>query len=106
MYYYIHFPVAPTDPVQNVTISNVTDVDDIAVFITWDPPTNPNGIIRYYRVQYVQASDPLADTGDTDGSRKRNIPLDTITVVNEIANITDGGVLPLTIITLSELGWY
>ena len=86
-------------------VSNVTDIDDIAVSIIWDPPTDPNGIIQYYRIQYVQASDPLADTGGTDGRRKRNIPLDTTTVLNELAaNITDEGVGPLTSITLSGLG--
>ena len=85
-------------------VSNVTDINDIAVSFTWDPPTDPNGFIRYYRVQYVQASDSLADTGGTDDSRKRNIPLDTITVVNEFANFTDGGAGPLTSITLSGLG--
>ena len=87
-------------------VSNVTDFDDIAVSITWDPPTDPNGMIRYYRVQYVQASDPLADTGGTDDRRKRNIPLDTITVLNVFANITDGDAGPLTNITLSGLGWF
>ena len=85
-------------------VSNVTDINDIAVSIMWNPPTDSNGFIRYYRVQYVQASDPLADTGGTDDSRKRNVPLDTITVVNEFANITDGGAGPLTSIILSGLG--
>ena len=94
----------PSDPVQNVMVSNVTDVDDIAVSITWDPPTDPNGLIHYYRVQYVQASDPFANTSGTDGRRKRMIPLDTITVLNEFANITDEGAGPLTSITLSRLG--
>ena len=107
LYYYIYFPTAPSDPVQNVMVSNVTstEVNNISVFITWNPPTDPNGIIRYYRVQYVQASDPLADdTGDTGGRRKRNIPLDTTTVLNEFVNITDEGVEPRTSITLRELG--
>ena len=99
-YIYI-FPIAPSDPVQNVMISNVTDVDDIAVSITWDPPTDPNGIIRYYCVEFMQASDPLADTSVTGGRRKRNIPLDT-TVMNEFANITGAG--PPTSVTLQGLG--
>ena len=97
----IHFPTAPSDPVQNVAISNVTDDDDIdiAVFITWDPPTDPNGIIRYYRVEFMQVSDPL-DVDGNDATRKRNIPLDVM-IMNEFANITDGGP---TNITLSGLG--
>ena len=89
-------PTVPSDPVQNVIISNVTDVDDIAVSITWDPPTDPNGIIHYYRVEFMQVSDPL----DNGARRKRNIPLDAI-VMNEFANITDGGP---TNVTLSGLG--
>ena len=96
-------PIAPSDSVQNVMVSNVTDVDNIAVFITWGPPTDPNGIIHYYRVRYVQASDPL-DTGFTGSRRKRNIDLDTTTVLNEFVNITDGGVGSHTNITLRELG--
>ena len=86
-------------------ISNVTDVDDIAVSITWDPPTDPNGIIRYYRVEFMQASDPLADTSSphTGGRRRRNIPLNT-TVLNEFAYITDLGAGPLTTVTLQGLG--
>ena len=83
---------------------NVSNVSDIAISITWEPPAYPNGIIRYYRVEYVQASDPLADTGNTAGRRKRNIPLDTITIMNEFANITDEGVGPRTNVTLSGLG--
>ena len=96
------FPTAPSDPVQNVMISNVTDVDDIAISITWDPPTDPNGIIRYYRVEFMQVSDPL-DVDDNDARRKRNIPLD-VTIMNEFANITDGSAEPPTNITLSGLG--
>ena len=95
------FSIAPSDPVQNVMISNVTDVDDIAVSITWDPPTDPNGIIRYYRVEFMQASDPLDEDGND--RRKRNIPLD-VTIMNEFVNITDGSAGPLTNITLSGLG--
>ena len=96
-------PTAPSDPVQNVTIFNITDDDDddddIAVSITWDPPTDPNGIIRYYRVEFMQVSDPLDVDGD-DTRRKRNIPLDVM-IMNEFVNITDGGP---TNITLSGLG--
>ena len=83
-------------------ISNVTDVDDIAVSITWDPPTDPNGILRYYRVEFMQASDPL-DVDGNDDRRKRNIPLD-VTILNEFANITDGSAGAPTDIPLSGLG--
>ena len=80
-------------------ISNVTDDDDIAVFITWDPPSDPNGIIRYYRIEFEQVLDPL----DNNGRGKRNIPLDN-TVMNVFANITSGSSGAPTNVTLSELG--
>ena len=92
---------APSVPVQNVMVSNVTDDDDIAVLITWDPPSDPNGIIRYYRVEFQQISDPL----DNDGIGKRNIPLDN-TMMNVFANITSGSTGAPTNITLSGLGWF
>ena len=92
--------IAPSVPVQNIMISNVTDGDDIAVFIEWDPPTDPNGVIHYYRVQFLEVLDPL------DGSRrKRNIPLD-VTVMNNFSNITGGSDGAPTNITLRGLGWY
>ena len=96
------FPAAPNDPVQSVTISNVTDVDDIAVSVTWDPPTDPNGIIHYYRIEFMQVSDPL-DVDGNDPRKKRNIPMD-IKIMNEFANITDGSIGAPTNITLSGLG--
>ena len=99
-YIYI-FPIAPSDSVQNVMISNVTDVDDIAVSITWDPPTDPNGVLRYYRVQFMQASDPLDEDGND--RRKRNIPLD-VTIMNEFVNITDGSAGTPTNVILRGLG--
>ena len=83
-------------------IFNDTDVDDIAVTITWDPPTDPNGVLRYYRVEFMQASDPL-DVDGNDDRRRRNIPLD-VTMINEFVNITDGSAGAPANITLSGLG--
>ena len=34
-----------------MTVTNVTD-DIIAVMISWDPPSDPNGFIQYYRVEF------------------------------------------------------
>ena len=85
-------------------ISNVTDVDDIIVSITWDPPTDPNGVIHYYRVEFMQVLDPLDVDGEDNGARrKRNIPMN-VTIMVEFANITDGSTEPPTNITLSGLG--
>ena len=91
--------IAPSTAVQNLMISNVTDGDDIAVLITWDPPSDPNGIIQYYRVAFQQVSDPL----DNDGRGKRNIFLDD-TLKNVFANITSGSSGAPTTVTLSGLG--
>ena len=102
IYCIAYISIAPSDSVQNVMISNVTDVDDIAVSITWDPPTDPNGILRYYRVEFMQASDPLYVDGNDD-RRKRNIPLD-VTMINKFVNITDGSSGASANITLSGLG--
>ena len=91
----------PSDPVQNVAISNVTDGEEITISIEWDPPTDPNGVIRYYRVQYVQALDPL-DMGHS-AVKRRNI-LFNATVINEFVNITNGSAGAPTNTTLSGLG--
>ena len=91
-------------PVHNVTISNVTDVDDIAVIIEWLPPADPNGIIVYYRVQYMQESNPFDNANGSDsGRRKQNIPLNT-TVVTVFTNITEGSNGAPTNIKLRGLG--
>ena len=92
------FCIVPSTPPRNVVISNVTDGDDIAVFITWDPPSDPNGIIRYYRVEFQQISDPL----DNDSRRKRNAALND-TVMNSFTNTTSGSSGAPTNITLSGL---
>ena len=89
----------PSDPVRNVVISNVTDGVEIAVSITWDPPTDPNSVLTSYRVQYLQISDPL----DVPPVFKRNIPLD-ITVMNEVVNLNDESAGAPINITLSGLG--
>ena len=98
-YYIVYIScIAPSVPVQNVMISNATGGDDIAIVITWDPPSDPNGIIQYYRVEFQQISNPL----DNGGRRKRNAALDN-TMMNVFANITNGTGAP-TNITLSGLG--
>ena len=83
----------------NVTIFNVTDGDDIAVFIKWDPPSDPNGVIHYYRIEFEQGLDPL----DNDGRAKRNISLND-TVMNVLVNSTSGSSEAPTNVTVSGLG--
>ena len=97
--YIVYIPcTVPSSPV-NVMISNVTDGDDILVLITWDPPSDPNGIIRYYRIEFEQVFDPL----DKDGRGKRNILLDD-TVMSVFVNITGENSEVPTNVTLSGLG--
>ena len=87
---------APDTPVQNIMIQNLTDAV-ISVVFTWDPPSDPNGFIRYYRVEYQEISD-----GSGGGRRKRVMPLST-EPMNEFANFTGPGEAP-TNITLDMLG--
>ena len=91
--------IAPSTPVQNVMISNITDSDNIAVLISWDSPSDPNGIIRYYRIEIVQAFNPL----DNNDRRKRNIPLDD-TILNVFVNITSDDSETSFNLTLNDLG--
>ena len=91
--------IAPSTPVQNVMISNVTEGDDIAIFVTWDPPGDPNGIILYYRIEFEQILDSL----DNDGRGKRNFSLDN-SVMSMVINVTSGNSKAPVSITLSGLG--
>jgi len=83
-------------------ISNVSaDVgDDIAIVVTWDPPSDPNGFIRYYRLEVEEISDPLS--GGSDDRVKRNIDLDN-DVMEIFVNFTGDTEAP-TNITLSGFG--
>ena len=94
--------VAPSVSIQNVMISNITDSGrDIAIVIEWDPPAYPNGIIRYYRVEFGQILDSL-DVGN-DNIRKRYILLDE-TVMDAFANITEDSDGAPTNVTIGGLG--
>ena len=91
---YLVFTV-PATPVQNIRIVNDTNDPVISVVFTWDPPSDPNGIIRYYRVEFQQIAGGL-------GRRKRVAALDN-EIMNEFANFTASGEAP-TNITLTNLG--
>ena len=96
---------APSDSVQNVMVSNVTDIDDIAVYITWDPPTDPNGIIQYYHIIFQLTSEMFYGIASGSGSGTDNSgcpPTDT-TIMEE--RVLDNGIVEApTMITLSGLG--
>ena len=48
-------PSAPT----NVTAHNVSSM---SVMVTWEPPITPNGIVRFYRVEYPSITDVVDQT--------------------------------------------
>ena len=103
-YIYI-LPIAPSDSVQNVMISNVTNVDDIAVSITWDPPTDPNGVIRYYRVVFQQTSEMSYGIASGSGSGTDNSGCPPInTTIMEERVLRNGTTEVTTMITLRGLG--
>ncbi|XP_065904155.1 cell adhesion molecule DSCAML1-like isoform X2 [Dysidea avara] len=80
----------PSDPVQNVVVTNVTD-DTIAVMISWDPPSDPNGFIRYYRVEFQLILDGGCGDDPSDSE-----------VMNSFANFS-GTSEPPTMVTLTGL---
>ena len=96
-YIYRHILTAPATTVQNIRIVNDTNDTVINVVFTWDPPSDPNGFIRYYRVEFQEISD-----GSGGGRRKRVTPLGT-EPMNAFANFTGPGEAP-TNITLDDLG--
>ena len=91
--------IVPSTPIQNVMISNVTEGDNIAILVTWDPPGDPNGIIHYYRIEFEQILDSL----DNDCRGKRNYSLDN-SVMRIVINVTSGNSKAPVNITLSGLG--
>ena len=84
--------IVPSDPVQNVAVINVTD-DSIAVMISWDPPSYPNGFIRYYRVEFQL----IPDGGCGD------VPSDS-ELMNNFANFSRASEAAPTVIILDGLG--
>ena len=95
---YLSYFTVPATPVQNIRIVNDTNDPVISVVFTWDPPSDPNGIIRYYRVEFQQ----VADGSGGIGRRKRVAALDN-EIMNEFANFTGSGEAR-TNITLTNLG--
>ena len=88
---FLYTVTAPGDPVQNVTAENFAD-DTVAVMISWDPPTEPNGFIRYYHVEFQL----ILDGGCGD------VPSDS-QVMNAYSNYS-GTTEPSTMVTLTGLG--
>ena len=69
----MYIVLVPSDPVQNVVVTNVTDSDDtIAVMISWDPPSDPNGFIRYYRVEFQLILDGGCGDDPSDSEMMNN----------------------------------
>lgn len=47
--------LAPTRPLM-LTLMNVTKT---SVYLTWEAPSSPNGIIRYYQIEYYASNTRL-----------------------------------------------
>ena len=76
---------------QNVVVTNTTG-STVAVMISWDPPSDPNGFIRYYRVEFQL----ILDGGCGDDASDSE-------VMNNFANFSGPSEAP-TMIMLDELG--
>ena len=50
MYIYYFYSPAPSAPL-NVTAHNLSST---SIMVTWQPPMTPNGIVRFYRVEYTR----------------------------------------------------
>jgi len=74
-------------------VTNVTD-DIISVMISWNPPSNPNGFIRYYRVKYQLI---------TDNSSGCEVTPLASEVMNKFSNFSGTTEAPTSVI-LDELG--
>ena len=83
--------LVPSDSVQDVVVTNVTD-DTVAVMISWDPPSDPNGLISYYRLEFQLILDGGCGDDPSDSE-----------VMNNFANCS-GTSEPPTMIILDELG--
>ena len=85
-------------------VSNINGVDDIAVFIEWDPPADPNGFIRYYRIAFQQTSDVLYGSGGSaSGTGNSGCPPINTTIVEERVSFNETTEAP-TMIILNGLG--
>lgn len=94
----IYLTTVPSNPVQNVMVSNVTDEDTVAVMISWDPPENPNGFIRYYRIEFQQTV-----YGSGSGIDSNGCPSINMTIMEERV-LYNGTTEAPTMIILDELG--
>jgi len=74
-------------------VTNVTD-DIIAVMLSWDPPSNPNGFIQYYRVEYQLILD------NSSGCEVTSLASE---VMNKFSNFSGTTEAPTSLI-LDELG--
>ena len=89
---FLYSVLVPSDSVQNVAVTNVTD-DTIAVMISWDPPSDPNGFILYYRVEFQLILD--GGCGDVPSDSK---------LMNNFANFSEASEATPTVIILDGLG--
>lgn len=95
---------------------NETTLTATSVFLTWEPPADPNGDIAEYRINILAIStDPgVGMGGGTGGRRKRQSPMNPVNpdcirggASNADRNMTTPGTqTSLSLIDLSELNYY
>ena len=86
-YFSVPGPVPQPPVVQNDTICSTS------ALVTWNPPEDPNGIIRNYTVNLMALS---SDAGNSQGRGRRKrqssaVDIECITGSNVEQNITVGG---------------
>ena len=81
-----HYSPAPSAPV-NVTAHNISST---SIFVTWQPPLIPNGIIRLYRVEYPSATNDVNQefSGSADGINEIFTTTNTSVIITMLEKFT------------------
>ena len=74
----------------------VVDGDPNALYVTWDPPTVPNGVVTHYNVYCQDSQTVVGSGGGLDMLLLPNSPTFTSTVYGSELNATVMGFAPFT----------
>ena len=77
---------APSAPL-NVTAYNHSST---SIMVTWQPPMTPNGIVRFYRVEYASTTDDVDQefSGSTNDVVKEIITTNTSVIITMLEKFT------------------
>ena len=83
--YYFYFP-APSSPL-NVTAHSLSST---SIMVTWQPPMIPNGIVRFYRVEYPSTTDDVDQqfNDSTDGIINEIFTTNTSVIITMLEKFT------------------